>query len=774
MRILIMDDIVSRPVQMLGKEKFSELSGLGNVDLLYGYTYSPGAVAASSYDILAFHRNFLLDNGWLSDVVHEAAASSKLLILFSGTISENMLFLDGKVLRMNVSDFYTERTVSFFTGLGASAGSRGTLFLRLLYGPSWYESQEIMDRHNQWKRREEDGFSGKPASGGGTGCGSAMADAAGSAEDAGVMRRYSVLVLHNDNLPVQLTQSGRYGDLDLTVPDAFRPEEEEVIENYDAFIDGRLEALFASGCSFDAVLLPYSFSSCNPLEYSGIRTALHLRLTPSWGHQTVPVIFLGPEPLIDVARRSSFGAFLVSGNVFSSESVDPSAICSILAAAPTDASAEWFGRFLDTIKIEPSADYDAPHAVSSEWTIIRWKEMFSWKDGAGPYIDDSAFRGMLYFKYLMAVSGSRAVFRSKHKKSPRIAGLEGKSFVLVDDSADKGWKALLEGIIVSESGGVLHCFDAFDCAEGSSPDTGRLEKAELLAEIDAFLQQPQIADADCYIVDLNLCVEDKSSSAEELTGLEVIRRLRKMNRCNQIVVFTSSSHVGSLRDTFSAMGIAGYALKEDPSDNLDRAESYRMYGDFSQALARAARLAYLKRFAVAVDKYARILDDEEAGLLDDFVDLMMLDMPEYTLKPCVLNVMVFLENYLKRKFRVRDDGFLYSKPDDVPLEEYGERLCFRFERIDGFRNVSDMRVLEEGESMPAGWVEAKDSDIRDMVVPLWFHYGIPLEDCRRVIELKKLRNTRIAHGGGDLPITAAALVSVCSRVIFPVLERDSI
>ena len=82
---------------------------------------------------------------------------------------------------------------------------------------------------------------------------------------------------------------------------------------------------------------------------------------------------------------------------------------------------------------------------------------------------------------------------------------------------------------------------------------------------------------------------------------------------------------------------------------------------------------------------------------------MLIDMPEYTLKPTVLNLVVFLEGYLKRKFRVDDDGFIYSRPGNRRVADYGGRLLFRFERKGGYSNVSDMKVLEEGERPPRGW-----------------------------------------------------------------------
>lgn len=772
MKILIIDDRVSRLEQSLGREQLAMLESLSNVDVLHGFTYEGGAIADSDYGIVAIHRTFLMENGWLEDVVNEAVSASKCLVLFSGSISENMFFREGMVLRMNASDFYTGRIVSFFASLGnvPDDNARDTLLLRMLYGSGWEKIVDLRRRHQEWirKKPEPQEASGRPSEPGGQ-----------ASADLGRFRR--ILLLHNGNLPEALMDAGRCGNTDIVVPEAFRPAAEHMLENYDSFADERLGEIFSGGAAYDAVVLPYSFSAYNSMEYTGIRTALHIRLTPAWRHTHVPVVFLGPEDVLEAGRGSVFGAFLLTENVYVSAAVSPEALLAdmdmMLPACPVSHEEDndaggWYGRFLEMMRIEPPANYEAPHSVSNEWAIMRWREMFRWSSGEGPEIDDKVFRGMLYFKYIMATSGKRVRFRQKNRKSPYVPGIAGKTFVLIDDAADKGWEELLGEIIVKESGGQLYCFDSFDCEDGCSPDTGTLERHELLNEIDRYLLRPEIRQADCYIVDLKLCQEDAECANDDLTGLEVIRKLKAINRCSQVVVFTASDQVWNLKEVFRVIGVAGYAVKEDPGNNFSRAESYGMFCEFSAALSKAARLSHLRDFADAVDRYEPLLTEEEAGLLDDIIDLMLLDRPEFTMKPAILNFMVFLENYLKRKYRVCDDGYLYSRRTGRCLAEYEGRLCFKSEKDGDFNNVTDMKVLAGGRPLPFGWAKPKDSDIRDVIVPLFFHYGIPESGCRRVVTLKKLRNTRIAHGGGDLPITQDELSGACSSVIFPMLEKD--
>lgn len=587
-----------------------------------------------------------------------------------------------------------------------------------------------------------------------------------------------VLILHNDNLPRAILAAGRCAEAEFTVSSPFRPESENAVENYDSFADARLAEIFGGQEPFDAVVLPYSFSLYNCLEYTGLRVAMHIRLTPAWGHEHVPMLFLGPDSKEEVGKLSDMGALLFTTNVHTSDAVTPEGllaelrrIVAIYRSFSEDDRREWYARFLDKVPVEPPANYGAPHSASNEWAVMRWIEMFNWSSGKAPEVDNSVFMGMLYFKSLMVSSGRRTSFRRKNRKSPCIAGIRDKTFVLIDDCADRGWERLLRELIEAESGGVLHCFDGFDCAEDDVPDTGELEREELLAEIDDFLRRPEIAAADCYIVDLNLCQADTDCPPENLTGLEVVRRLRAMNRANQVVIFTASDQVWNLKDVFSVMGVAGYAVKEDPEDNLSRSESYRLFCEFGDALRKAAKLSSLKRYADYIDAYEPLLGDD-ADLLDDIVDLLLVDRPEFTLKAAVLNLVIFLENYLKGRYNVCDDGNLYSRPEGRFIARFEDRICFRREMDGGHSNVVDVKFLRKGDGLPSGWAKAKDSSIRDMIVPLCFRYGFSEADCRSVVLLKKLRNTRIAHGGGGLPMKAEDLMSLCDRVLFPMLKKD--
>lgn len=148
-RVLVMDDRQTAQEISLGEMQMKRLRSLSNVKLIYGYEYVAGAVASAEQKVLAFHRDFLMENGWLDDVVREAMEASRYLVLFSGSVSENMLFENGRVLRMNAEDFYSERTVSFFASL-QNVSDEEHLLLKLLYGDDWAVPFAFRWRHLRW------------------------------------------------------------------------------------------------------------------------------------------------------------------------------------------------------------------------------------------------------------------------------------------------------------------------------------------------------------------------------------------------------------------------------------------------------------------------------------------------------------------------------------------------------------------------------------------------------------------------------------------------
>ena len=107
-----------------------------------------------------------------------------------------------------------------------------------------------------------------------------------------------ILLLHNNNLPFSFINENWDDDMDLTI-EIIKPSTDD--NDYDVFVSHELERIFSS-CTFDLIILPYSFSEYNPIEFTGLNVAAHIRLTPEWMHTKKPILFVGPEEVKQVVK----------------------------------------------------------------------------------------------------------------------------------------------------------------------------------------------------------------------------------------------------------------------------------------------------------------------------------------------------------------------------------------------------------------------------------------------------------------------------------------
>ena len=149
------------------------------------------------------------------------------------------------------------------------------------------------------------------------------------------------------------------------------------------------------------------------------------------------MLFLGPVPLEDALRLSPLACFLLTSKVFMSD----------LSSA--DALKEWisfneerikplseteYSSFFDGFRVDPPSNYnDSHHSITNRWTLLRWNEMFDWKDNP-PQLDATVidFAHSLYFKWLQGTLGKRAHFKLKQRGTADIPRISGKIIVFIE------------------------------------------------------------------------------------------------------------------------------------------------------------------------------------------------------------------------------------------------------------------------------------------------------------------------------------------------------
>lgn len=604
----------------------------------------------------------------------------------------------------------------------------------------------------------------------------------------------NILVLHNNNLPLCLRQGAQGEPIELVqgiglVHYAFSLPQTDV-PDFDTFTCEKLS--FLEKEHYDLIILPYSLSESH-IEYSGLRVAAHIRLTPKWNSLTTPILFLGVDRVDEIQKLSFLGGLLFTHYVYHSDKTGLDDLIRIFSwisnhTLPQDISNEEimgsheYQSLLQRLNTMPvPANYATHHTIANEWAILRWKDMFNWRTNQEPALPEHSKQilNMLYFKYLIALHGSHDKFKKDQKKYPRIEGIEGKTIVYIDDEFDKGWESILR-IIFESSGAQFNCFYEFDKS---------LPKDQLISKIESYIAT---TDADCYILDLRLH-EDDFSETKNISGHEVAKYIKKQNEGNQIVVFTASNKIWNLKEELfnDEIKATGYAIKESPNQNLNREGTKQLYNDFSKCIQLACKRSYLKKLYSIQDGLE--LKRQSATQLRSFINLLNKDHDEKTdqdlMNAALITEIAFIEDLI-----IEQEGFhlrsfkeqiprttkekniielAYYIKDELKIHRITDHLFFK--TTDDHNNVIEVSDFKPKASNPdENWSDVKKKPVTTVSATLLLICKLPHNKVQQYIHLKYIRNSQAAHGSGyDIKITPKELVDFYKDVIVPVVDHFS-
>lgn len=383
-----------------------------------------------------------------------------------------------------------------------------------------------------------------------------------------------VLILHNNNLPGGII--GIENEQDKVFYSYAVSQASVSEEAYDTFLSRQVDELVApknlEPFIPDLIVLPYSLSETNPVELTGIRLATHIRLDErDSALKKAPMLFLGPVSLEDALRLSPLASFLLTPKVFVSD----------LSSA--DALKEWisfneerikplsetdYSSFFDGFRVDPPSNYnDSHHSITNRWTLLRWNEMFDWKDNP-PRLDDTVidFANSLYFKWLQGTLGKRAHFKPKQRETAIIPLISGK-VVFIDDEIKLGWGEIMRRLIQNSKAEFIP-YDDF---------SSTYSRDELVEKIKAFIDS--VPDADCYVLDLRLHEDDHTKDDHlAFSGHRIAQYIYEKNHGAQIVFFTASEK--TINYVASEKYFSGYVIKENPDHLYDRGQSKVVFTNF--------------------------------------------------------------------------------------------------------------------------------------------------------------------------------------------------
>ena len=359
------------------------------------------------------------------------------------------------------------------------------------------------------------------------------------------------LLIHNDNLPSKLI-SDFQNTLKFNILHSKMIEEgfsfdNEVFEQIGKKIEQE---------SYKVIFLPYSLSN-NYLELTGLRIALHIRLTPEWNHSKIPIVFIGHETPAQIAKLSESGNILFTSGIFTMNKFDFDSLIK---------QYEWiinnwrkendypkltdkeYESFLNKIKINPPGNYLSHHSIDNDLALLRWSEYTGCADKI-PEVKENLQTG-LYFKYEKTLNPTSDV---KDSKFYLISG-EAK-ILLIDDEAEKGWKIFYEEFFLNSP------YIKFDYL---NIDFKSLKQNEITIEAEKKIIE---YNPDVVLLDLRLNDTDFKNNIrpEEFTGYKILEKIKKYNRGIQVIIITASNKVWNYKSLVE-LGANGYIIKNAYSD----------------------------------------------------------------------------------------------------------------------------------------------------------------------------------------------------------------
>lgn len=147
-KVVIIDDRKERKKLHLSEAALSSLEKLvlsGKLDVMESIN---DIEKIANYSLIAVHRSYLINSGVYNNLIDFIKKANKLLIIFSGNISQNMILNNGRQLNINASDFYIEKLPEFINRF--SEENVESPLLQYIYGDSWKLSLLLQYRYLLW------------------------------------------------------------------------------------------------------------------------------------------------------------------------------------------------------------------------------------------------------------------------------------------------------------------------------------------------------------------------------------------------------------------------------------------------------------------------------------------------------------------------------------------------------------------------------------------------------------------------------------------------
>lgn len=519
----------------------------------------------------------------------------------------------------------------------------------------------------------------------------------------------------------------------------------------------------------DIVFIKVSLSK-NYLEYLGLRLAYHIRLTKSLGTKAyMPIVLIAEESFQYLGlTHPEPSIFFTKGVYLIKESLDDYKKTLKWINDGRIKPLDDFSSFVNSIIINPPANYLSHHSIANEWSILRWAKVL------GIATEKEALKNvriniesLLYYKFLQAkypieADPDKAAFK-----------INGKGRILyIDDEWNKGWDVVLEKFVSSSPDIVF---------ETLKYDFKDKTHEEILAECKRKIAS---SNPDAILLDLRLSDSDftNSHNSLHLTGYKVLKAIKLINPGIQVIIFTASNKVWNFTELQNA-GCDDFVLKESPDLSTDAGYSRNAINKMASSVSNAFKMSFLKKVYLKmaeIEKQITVADnDEEADFLlrlknnlnVAFKLLIDTKISAKYFNYAYLQLFQIIEDFsnLSYVFSNGLDCFVYVKDKEVCVNK---TLIDKWETSISFTNkyMINHKVLPIAE-------KRKRLDTNYIVSAiLIFRLGYDNSSALSWTDIYTIRNTKAAHFNIDDALNEEAIFTLLDFIknfISPQKQKDN-
>lgn len=316
--------------------------------------------------------------------------------------------------------------------------------------------------------------------------------------------------------------------------------------------------------------------------------ALHIRLSVSYikAAAFVPLLFVSKLPLQSFLKYGECSQlFLMSRGTYFCTPEETSDALEIIEGLSVD---NYKSDFLSQIHISPDAEIGR-HSMANQWGADVFNRIIS-KDDRNETDEIKTAKKKLYYKYVFLntidiKATINDIENDEERENVRL-NATGKNILLIDDEADKGWSFVLKHKFFVNSN-----FDVINSAIADYSDISETIRKKI--ESDYY---------DLYLLDLRLLgtKEDEIYSADEFSGMKILKEIKNKNQGNQVVILTASNKAWNMKALLDA-GADGYYIKESPELKLPMSFSKANFQAFKDAVEISLNSGYKKEIYRKID-----------------------------------------------------------------------------------------------------------------------------------------------------------------------------